>query len=75
MRHDNMTRNVTDRLDFVNEAERGLLGTVPRSAAWLDAQREAVRARADYWDAMREQWDFNHSKLEGAAAPDPSARF
>jgi hypothetical protein len=50
------------RRKHVNEAERRLLATVPRTTAWLDAQRDAIRARADYWDALRDQWNLNHSE-------------
>ena len=55
-----MTSVMADRRKDVNEAERRLLATVPRTTAWLDAQRDAVRARADYWDALRDQWNLNH---------------
>ena len=64
-----MTSNIADRLDCVNEAERRLLATVPRTTLWHDAQRDAIRARADYWDAMCEQWDFNHRELASSRRP------
>ena len=64
-----MTSNVADRLTCVDNAERRLLASVPRTTAWLDAQRDAVHARADYWDAMCELWDFNHPELAISRRP------
>ena len=59
----NMTSNLADLLSSVNEAERRLRATVPRTPAWLDAQRLTVNARADFWDKMGEEWDRNHTML------------
>lgn len=64
-----MTPNVADRLTSVTEAERRFLATVPRTTEWRDAQSDAVHARADYWDAMREQWDSNHPRLASSRRP------
>jgi hypothetical protein len=57
-----MTSEMADHRKHVDEAERRLLATVPRTTAWLDAQRDAIRARADYWDALRDQWNLNNPK-------------
>ena len=57
-----MTSQMGDRRKQVDDAERRLLATVPRTTAWVDAQRDAIRARADYWAALREQWNLNHPK-------------
>ena len=64
-----MTSEVADRLTNVAEAERRFLATEPRTTEWLDAQSDAVHARADYWDAMREQWDTNHPTLASSRRP------
>jgi hypothetical protein len=69
MKAANITSNVADRLNYVSEAERRLLATVPRTTAWFDAQRDAVHARADYWDAMCEKWDFSHPELASSRRP------
>ena len=55
-----MTQTIADRLMSIHEAERRVSGLTPYSAAWADAQRVAVRARADYWQAMGQNWDLSH---------------
>jgi hypothetical protein len=55
-----MTRTIAERVGFIHEIERRLSGLDPETPDWLDAQRMVVRARADYWTAMGEDWDRHH---------------
>jgi hypothetical protein len=55
-----MTQTIADRVTFIDTAERRLSEIEPGTKAWLDAQRNIVHARAEYWHAMREDWDGNH---------------
>ena len=57
-----MTKNLADLIDLVNQAQHRLGATTPKTAAWLDAQRAAVYARADYWQSMGVEWDLDHAK-------------
>jgi hypothetical protein len=65
-----MTQTLADRISFIHRIERQLSDCTPESAAWLDAQRVVVRARADYWDAMGQDWDRNHAPRTDANLPD-----
>jgi hypothetical protein len=60
--------NLADLASAVQHAESRLRAMTPRTTAWLDAQRHAVQARADYWDARCQEWDLDHPK------PKPSSR-
>ena len=55
-----MERNLLDRVTWVHEAEDRLLATTPHTPEWRTAQRETVRARADYWMASGDLWDRTH---------------
>ncbi len=57
-----MTQNLVNLVSSVNQAQRRLRDTTPRTTEWLDAQREAVDARVDYWDAMCLEWDLRHPR-------------
>ena len=61
-----MTRTIAERAGFIDELQRRLSGLDPDTAAWLDAQRILVRARADYWTAMGQEWDLHHASRPGA---------
>jgi hypothetical protein len=64
-----MTSNLANLLSYVHDAERRLLATTPRTAAWLDVQRATVHARADYWNAMCQKWDLDHPRLTDSRRP------
>ena len=64
-----MTQNLADLVSSVGKAERRLHEMTPRTTAWLEAQRDAVRARAKYWDARCEEWDRNHPKAADPGRP------
>lgn len=64
-----MTSNLADRRSYVNKAQRRLIAMTPQTPEWHDAQRDAVHARADYWGAMCEEWDFRHPKLTSSRRP------
>jgi hypothetical protein len=55
-----MERDLFERVNWVHEAEDRLLATTPHTPEWRNAQRDAVRARADYWMAAGDLWDLNH---------------
>lgn len=62
-----MTQNLATLIDLVNQAQRRLGATTPKTVEWFDAQRAAVCARADYWQTMGLEWDLNHAKSRTAA--------
>ena len=62
-----MAQNLATLIGPVNEAQRRLRDTTPKTAEWRDAQRVAVYARADYWQAMGLEWDLNHGKATTVA--------
>ena len=64
-----MERNLLDRVSWVHEAEDRLLATEPHTAEWRNAQRETVRARADYWMASGDLWDRNHQPQAESPRP------
>jgi len=64
-----MERDLLDRVSWVHESEDRLRAMTPQTAEWRNAQRETVRARADYWAASNELWDHNHQR--GAESPRP----
>jgi hypothetical protein len=68
-----MAQNLTYLFSPVSEAQRRLRDTTPRTTAWLDAQREAVHARVDYWTAMCLEWDLDHPTV-ATGADLPSCR-
>lgn len=70
-----MTQNLANLISSVNQAQSRLRDTTPKTAAWLDAQRAAVYARADYWQAMGLEWDLNHPTATTGTGfrDDPSA--
>jgi hypothetical protein len=55
-----MERDLLERVSWVHKAEDRLRATTPHTAEWRNAQRDTVRARADYWAASNELWDVNH---------------
>ena len=55
-----MTQTIADRVTDIETIERRLSEIEPGTESWLDAQRIVVRARAQYWEAMRQDWDLNH---------------
>jgi hypothetical protein len=57
-----MTQTLADRVSFIEQAERRLSELDPGTEAWRNAQRVVVHARADYWNAMRRDWDLNHPR-------------
>lgn len=61
-----MEEHLADLVGAVHDAESRLLAMTPRTEAWRDAQRDTVRARADYWQASSRLWDLNHIKRPGA---------
>lgn len=67
-----MTYDIADLVISVNQAQRRLLDTVPKSSEWLHAQRGVVDARADYWLAMRVAWDAEHPNAGAADEQTPS---
>jgi hypothetical protein len=66
MRHDLANRVCLIDQWSVKQAQRRVLDSIPRTTEWLDAERRAIDARADYWNAMRQAWDVEHQ-----AAPLP----
>ena len=64
-----MERNLLQRVNWVHEAEDRLRATTPHTAEWRDAQRETVRARADYWAASSEAWDLSHQQRPEVPRP------
>jgi hypothetical protein len=60
MRHDLANRVCLVDQWSVKQAQRRVLGSIPRTAEFLAAQRRAIDARADYWSAMRLAWDVEH---------------
>ncbi len=62
-----MTQNLAILIDHVNQAQRRVGATTPKTLEWLDAQRAAVCARADYWQSMGLEWDLSHPKTRTAA--------
>jgi hypothetical protein len=57
-----MPRNLVNLVNSVNQAQRRLRDTTPQTTEWLDAQRDAVHARAVYWNAMCLDWDLHHPR-------------
>lgn len=43
-------------LEASHEAGRRLQAQTPHTPEWIQAQRDLVRIRADYWDEMRKAW-------------------
>ena len=73
-----MTQDHENLVSSVNQAQRRVLDTTPHTIEWRDAQRDAVLARADFWHAMRFDWDRMHPKATPAAATEsevPSSEF
>jgi hypothetical protein len=54
-------------LEASREAGRRLQAQAPHTPEWIQAQRDLVRIRADYWDEMRKVW-------KTADRPVPSVR-
>ena len=50
-----MTRTIAERAGFIDELQRRLSGLDPDTAAWLEAQRIVIRARAEYWNTVAHQ--------------------
>jgi hypothetical protein len=66
------THTLVIPIDQVSDAERRLRNTTPKTAEWLDAQRAAVYARADFWLKMGLEWDLNHTNTATEAEPGES---
>lgn len=62
-----MAQNLADLVSSVNQAQSHLRDTTPKTLEWIDAQRAAVYARADFWQAMGLEWDLNHPMVAAAA--------
>jgi len=62
-----MNHNLEHLVNSANDAERRLRDTAPRTTERLDAQRQAVHARVDFWTAMCLEWDYNHPKARASA--------
>ena len=58
-----MTQNLATLVNSVNDAQRRLSDSTRRTPEWRDAQRVAVRARLDYWNAMCLAWDVRHPRI------------
>jgi YD repeat-containing protein len=44
-------------LEASRQAGKRLQAAIPDSPEWVQAQRDLVRLRADYWEEMRTTWD------------------
>jgi hypothetical protein len=62
-----MTHDLANLVSSINRAQRRVQHTTPGTAGRLDAEREAICARANYWDAMRVAWDVEHPTVTDAA--------
>ena len=55
-----MTQNLATLVRSVSEAPRRVRDSTRLAPEWRSAQRAAVQARLDYWDAMCLSWDVRH---------------
>jgi hypothetical protein len=69
-----MTQNLVSLVSSVNDAQRRVRDSTRQTPEWRDAQRAAVEARLDYWNAMCLTWDVRHSKSAAAAEPPVNGR-
>lgn len=56
-------------LEASGQAERRLKAETPKTPAWIHAQRDAIRCRVDYWDQLRDAWDWDHRVSPNARRP------
>ena len=61
-----MTHDLANLVGSINRAQRRVQHTTPRTAERFEAEREAIWARANYWDAMRMAWDVEHPTVTDA---------
>jgi hypothetical protein len=57
-----MKQNLATLVSFVSDAQRRVRESTRQTPEWRDAQRAAVRARLDYWNAMCLSWDVRHPR-------------
>ena len=64
-----MTQNLGNLVSSVIDAQRRVRDSTRQTPEWRSAQRAAVKARLEYWDAMGLAWDARHARRAPVGKP------
>ncbi len=64
-----MTQNLGNLVSSVIDAQRRVRDSTRQTPEWRSAQRAAVKARLEYWDAMGLAWDARHATRAPVGKP------